>query len=95
MNSPAVSTKASMNVAPISDRLATAVEIRPIKAFRWQAVFLSLAALNCIFQIAWFWRYTSHNINYDAISYIGIGRHILDGNFHQSLHGYWSPLISW
>jgi len=48
-----------------------------------------------VFQIFWFWRYTGHNVNFDAISYIGIARHLTDGNFSASLHGYWSPLISW
>lgn len=43
----------------------------------------------------WFWRYCGHNINIDAISYIGIARHIVDHNFAASLHGYWSPLVSW
>ncbi len=47
------------------------------------------------FQIVWFWRYCGHNINADAVSYIGIARHITDGNLRVSLHGYWSPLISW
>lgn len=61
----------------------------------WPAVLLALAGLNCLFQTLWFWRYTRHNINYDAISYIGIARHLADGDFHASLHGYWSPLISW
>lgn len=64
-------------------------------SFRWDFAFLALAAINCVFQIAWFWRYSSHNINYDAISYLGIARHILDGEFRASLHGYWSPLFSW
>jgi hypothetical protein len=47
------------------------------------------------FQVVWFWRYCGHDINADAVSYIGIARHVADGNFHASLHGYWSPLISW
>jgi 4-amino-4-deoxy-L-arabinose transferase-like glycosyltransferase len=61
----------------------------------WPSILLGLASLNCAFQIIWFWRYTAHNINADAISYIGIARHVADGDFHASLHGYWSPLISW
>ena len=48
-----------------------------------------------LFQVAWFWRYCGRNINADAISYIGIARHVADGHFRASLHGYWSPLISW
>ena len=47
------------------------------------------------FTLFWFWRYCGHNINIDAISYIGIARHITDRNFVASLHGYWSPLVSW
>ncbi len=43
----------------------------------------------------WFWRIARQNINIDAIAYIGIARHLRDGNLHASLHGYWSPLISW
>jgi len=56
---------------------------------------LLLAGVNCAFQIAWFWRFTGHNINYDAISYIGIARHLSRGEFVGSLNGYWSPLFSW
>ncbi|HLW85821.1 MAG TPA: hypothetical protein VKR60_11455 [Candidatus Sulfotelmatobacter sp.] len=43
----------------------------------------------------WFWRYCGRNINADAVSYIGVARHIGAGDFVASLHGYWSPLISW
>ena len=58
-------------------------------------LLLISAGINTVFQIAWFWRLTSHNINYDAISYIGIARHLLHGDIHDSLNGYWSPLVSW
>lgn len=59
------------------------------------AIILSLAGCNCAFQISWFWPLVHRNINFDAVSYIGIARHILDGHLRESLHGYWSPLISW
>lgn len=59
------------------------------------AAVLGFAALYWLFQVAWFWRYCGHNINTDAISYIGIARHVAAGDFRASLHGYWSPLISW
>src|SRR5438270_12209018 len=54
-----------------------------------------LAVLYWLFQIVWFWRYCWDSINADAISYIGIARHVAEGDFRASLHGYWSPLISW
>ena len=56
---------------------------------------LAVTALLCLFEIAWFWRYCGRNITADAISYIGLARHLLDGHFIASLHGWWSPLISW
>jgi len=58
-------------------------------------IVIGLAVLYWLFQVAWFWRYCRDNINADAISYIGIARHVAEGNFRASLHGYWSPLISW
>lgn len=59
------------------------------------AIILALAGCNCAFQISWFWPLVHRNINFDAVSYIGIVRHIRDGHLRESLHGYWSPLISW
>ena len=62
---------------------------------RISLVLLALTALNCTFQIAWFWRFRGHNITMDGVNYIGLARHLLDGNFTSSLHGYWSPLLPW
>src|SRR5579864_2568970 len=56
---------------------------------------IALAVLYWLFQVVWFWRYCGRNINADAISYIGIARHVAEGDLRASLHGYWSPLISW
>ncbi|MFZ0955628.1 MAG: phospholipid carrier-dependent glycosyltransferase [Candidatus Sulfotelmatobacter sp.] len=53
------------------------------------------AGVNWCFQVIWFWRYCGRNINADAVSYIGIARHFAAGDFRASVHGYWSPLISW
>ena len=62
---------------------------------RLPVLLIALAGLNWCFQAVWFWRYCGRNINADAVSYIGIARHIDAGDFTASLHGYWSPLISW
>ncbi len=61
----------------------------------WASVFAAAAVCLCVFEIAWFWRFCGRNITADAVSYIGLARHLLDGHFIASLHGYWSPLISW
>ncbi len=65
------------------------------KQRRAAGVVLAIALFYWAFTILWFWRYCARNINIDAICYIGIARHIVDGNLRTSLHGYWSPLISW
>jgi 4-amino-4-deoxy-L-arabinose transferase-like glycosyltransferase len=62
---------------------------------RLAAGLIALAGLSWCFQAVWFWRYCGRNINADAVSYIGIARHIAAGDFKASIHGYWSPLISW
>src|SRR5712672_3198197 len=72
------------NASPVSDR-------RNVTSL----LLVAAAILYWGFQVAWFWRYCGHNINADAISYIGIARHVQEGNFRASLHGYWSPLVSW
>lgn len=36
-----------------------------------------------------------YQINPDGVSYLRLARHIAEGNFQQSVTGYWGPLISW
>jgi 4-amino-4-deoxy-L-arabinose transferase-like glycosyltransferase len=43
----------------------------------------------------WVMPYALRDINFDALSYIGIARHAARGDFYGSINGYWSPLISW
>ena len=61
----------------------------------WWTILLAATFLNCVLQIAWFWRFRAHNINEDGIAYVGLARHLVEGDFKASLHGYWSPLTSW
>src|SRR5271165_3694116 len=61
----------------------------------WWSLLLAATAVNCVFQIVWFWRFHALNINMDGINYIGLARHLVDGNWRASLHGYWSPLNPW
>jgi hypothetical protein len=61
----------------------------------WWIGLLAATTLNCAFQIAWFWRFRARNLTEDGIAYIGLARHLMDGDFRAFLHGYWSPLTSW
>ncbi len=53
------------------------------------------AAALALAQLAWAWRACSRVLTYDAMSYVGAARHILDGDFRASVICHWSPLISW
>lgn len=83
------------------DRLSVAesVPLRPAKIAVSRGptvwILLTLTALNCVLQVVLFWRFTHLNINFDAVSYVGIARRVASGHLRDSLHGYWSPLISW
>jgi 4-amino-4-deoxy-L-arabinose transferase-like glycosyltransferase len=56
---------------------------------------LGLAVLSTLAQFLWFYRSCIHNIDFDGMDYVGISRHITDGNFHASINAFRSPLISW
>ena len=47
------------------------------------------------FQLWWFSRTCFNEIDYDGISYIGIARHIRQGEFHSAVNAFRSPLMSW
>jgi hypothetical protein len=64
--------------------------------FKRTGTWLVLAAIvNCMLQWAWFSPKCSHDIDFDGIDYIGIARHINNGNFLASINAFRSPLISW
>jgi len=91
MASPSFSRVAGNSVQARIEVLRTRVQRRTLAP----VALLFLAGANCALQILWLWRLSFRNINYDAVSYVGIARHIADGDFRLSLRGYWSPLISW
>jgi hypothetical protein len=58
-------------------------------------VLLTATAINCALQSIRFWRLRAHEITLDGINYVGLARHLVDGDVKASLHAYWSPLTSW
>jgi hypothetical protein len=58
-------------------------------------LFLAAAAVSCLVQFLWFYRSCIHNIDFDGMGYVGIARHVVDGNFAASINAFRSPLISW
>src|SRR5208282_6456630 len=51
--------------------------------------------ISCIGQISWFASKCFTQIDYDGMSYVGIARHLSQGQFHAAINAFRSPLISW
>jgi 4-amino-4-deoxy-L-arabinose transferase-like glycosyltransferase len=51
--------------------------------------------VGCGFQLWWFSRTCFNEIDFDGMSYVGIARHIRQGEFHSAINAFRSPLISW
>ncbi len=56
--------------------------------------FLFGAVVYSVFAFIFFGGY-KYQINPDGISYVNIASLYLDGDFENSINGYWSPLLSW
>ncbi len=57
--------------------------------------FLFATVISCIAQVSWFAAKCFAQIDYDGMSYVGIARHLRQGQFHAALNAFRSPLISW
>jgi hypothetical protein len=59
---------------------------------RW---FIAAAALSCGVQLLWFASKCFNQIDIDGMAYLGIARHLRQGEFHAAIDAFRSPLISW
>jgi len=59
------------------------------------AVTLSAALVCCAFELWWFSRVCFNEIDFDGMAYIGIARHIRQGEFYSAVNAFRSPLMSW
>ncbi len=62
------------------------------KASNW---FIAITVLSCVLQLLWFASKCFHQIDIDGMGYIGIARHLREGEFHAAINAFRSPLISW
>src|SRR5271154_4855145 len=53
------------------------------------------AILACVLQLFWFGSKCFDQIDYDGMAYIGIARHLRQGEFHAAINAFRSPLLSW
>jgi len=59
----------------------------------WAIIVVAVIA-SCSFQLWWFSRTCFKEIDFDGVGYIGIARHIRQGEFHAAINSIRSPLIS-
>src|SRR6266851_1464768 len=62
------------------------------RASKW---FITAAILCCAIQLFWFSSKCFNQIDYDGMAYVGIARHIRQGEFHAAINAFRSPLLSW
>src|SRR5271155_4602284 len=56
--------------------------------------FIAVAVFSCLFQLLWFASKCFHQIDIDGMGYLGIARHLREGEFHAAINAFRSPLIS-
>src|SRR5271169_2863601 len=57
--------------------------------------FMVATVISCVTQISWFASKCFAQIDFDGMSYVGIARHLSQGQFHAAINAFRSPLISW
>ncbi len=62
------------------------------KASSW---FIAGAVLSCVLQLSWFASKCFNQIDIDGMAYLGIARHLRQGEFQAAINAFRSPLISW
>jgi hypothetical protein len=62
------------------------------RASKWLIV---AAILCCAIQLFWFSSKCFNQIDYDGMAYVGIARHLRQGEFHAAINAFRSPLLSW
>jgi hypothetical protein len=69
--------------------------MQPDKSSKASTLLVAVAVLSCVFQLFWFASRCFNQIDYDGMAYVGIARHLRQGEFHASINAFRSPLLSW
>ncbi len=62
---------------------------------RFSTLILALAILSAVLQLWWFGTKCLNQIDIDGMTYVGIARHIRQGEFYAAINAFRSPLDSW
>jgi hypothetical protein len=69
--------------------------MKPDKNSKASSLLIAAAILSCAFQLFWFASRCFNQIDYDGMAYVGIARHLRQGEFHAAINAFRSPLLSW
>ena len=61
-------------------------------ASRW---IIAVTVVSCAAELLWFASKCFNQIDIDGMGYLGIARHLRQGEFHAAINAFRSPLISW
>jgi hypothetical protein len=56
---------------------------------------IAITVFSCLLQLLWFASTCFNQIDIDGMGYVGIARHLREGEFHAAINAFRSPLISW
>jgi len=62
---------------------------------RGEVIWLAVICLAYLAGLAALLPHCRHQINEDGISYLRVAGYWAEGDYHQAINGYWSPLLSW
>jgi len=72
-----------------------ALEMHADKNSNASTLIIAAAGLSCVFQLFWFASRCFNQIDYDGMAYVGIARHLRQGEFHTAINAFRSPMLSW
>lgn len=58
-------------------------------------LFIGGAVASCALELFWFGSRCIHQIDYDGMAYVGIARHLREGDLYAAINAFRSPLLSW
>ena len=69
--------------------------MQPDKNSKTSSWFVAVTVVSCALQLLWFASKCYNQIDIDGMGYLGIARHLRQGEFHAAINAFRSPLISW
>jgi hypothetical protein len=69
--------------------------MEPDKNSKASSLLIVVAVLGCVLQLLWFASRCFNQIDYDGMAYVGIARHLRQGEFYAAINAFRSPLLSW